>query len=160
MSQVPSQMGIVHVVNTLQQLVAMLAERTRYVPDQPFEGIVAQGWIGDQPVPRPPWGPFKNANDAIDYVNAKRRKQRGRRELDPNADSFYFCNENFRMEFITQREFLGRIAAQIATLSSSIVVAATATPVPPPTAELEPFSNIVVLSSINMEKLSHEPPAS
>ena len=74
-----------------------------------------------------------------DYVNAKRRKQRGRRELDPNADSFYFCNENFRMEFITQREFLGRIAAQIATLSSSIVVAATATPVPPPTAELEPF---------------------
>jgi len=118
-------------------------EHARKTPKQTSitEPVFAVGKINGVPVQHVPWGPFKDADAAADYFEAK-RKQHGPR-LNRSPDAEMMCHDGFDADIISAREFYVRHAAQVIMTAMTLLVELTKEDVGEPMRELNPVSRII-----------------
>jgi len=117
--------------------------------DDPFFGVMARGYLAGTPVNREPWGPFKNAADAADFLDYKRRQHGpntlgrfGDGNFTPEHDGQLFCHPLFTYDLIHTSEFYATIGAQLAQVGLALMAAAATSQKRPDAVGLKPVPKV------------------
>jgi len=95
--------------------------------EDPFVGVMIRPMLGGQIVAVEPKGPFKHAEDAADYLDAKRRAHavKSTRHFAGGGkiehDGHLYCHPDFTYSLLSMREYYATASLQIMNLCQTLL---------------------------------------